>query len=166
MLSLALDGADDVASALDDLPAAVHAALAAKAWELTDRLYALVQAKLHGEVLNVRTGRLADAVQAEVEDDGQSLVARVFVSGDVKYAMIQEYGGTTSAHDILPDKAKALAFLSGGGLVFARLVHHPGSVIPERSYLRSSLSDLAGEISAGLASAAQSAVPQSLGGDA
>jgi phage gpG-like protein len=166
VLSLALRGADEVAAAFDDLPAAVQAALVAKAQDLTDRLQALVQAKLHGEVLNVRTGRLADAVQAEVDDDGQSLLARVFVFSDVKYAMIQEYGGTTPAHDIRPDKAKALAFLSGGAQVFARLVHHPGSVIPERSYLRSSLSDLADEISAGLAGAASDAVAQSLGGDA
>jgi phage gpG-like protein len=128
MLSRALSGGDDLSATFENLPAAVHAALAAKAQDLTDRLYALVQAKLQGEVLNTRTGRLADAIQAEVEDDGQALVARVFVSSDVKYAMIQEYGGTTPAHDIVPDKAKALAFLSGGGLVFARRVHHPGSV--------------------------------------
>jgi phage gpG-like protein len=78
--------------------------------------------------------------------DGDRITARVFSSGDVKYARIQEYGGRTPAHDIVPSKARALAFLIGGETVFARIVHHPGSTIPARSYLRSSLADMAGTI--------------------
>jgi phage gpG-like protein len=72
----------------------------------------------------------------------------------VKYAAIQEYGGKTSAHEILPVKAQALAFVIGGVQRFARRVEHPGSLIPERSYLRSSLEDMKGEILAALAEAA------------
>jgi phage gpG-like protein len=166
MLNLALDGADDLSARLDGLPNTVQAALAARIQDLTDKLQARVQAKLHGEVLNSRSGLLASSVQSEVEADGQSLVGRVFVSGDVKYAMIQEYGGVTSAHDIVPDKAKALAFLSGGAMVFAKLVHHPGSHIPERSYMRSSLAELAGDIAASLKGAAIDAISQGLGSGA
>jgi phage gpG-like protein len=162
MLNLSLDGADAVLARLDAAPAAVQAALAAKTRALTDRLQALVQSKLHGEVLNSRTGRLAASIQSEVVDDGGVLVGRVFVSPDVKYAMIQEYGGVTPAHDIVPDKAKALAFLVGGAQVFARIVHHPGSRIPERSYMRSSLADLAGEIASELKAAAVDAVSQAV----
>ena len=72
----------------------------------------------------------------------------------MKYAAIQEYGGKTSAHEILPVKAQALAFVIGGGQLFARRVEHPGSLIPERSYLRSSLEDMQREILAALAEAA------------
>ena len=44
-------------------------------------------------------------------------------------------GGRTAAHEILPDKAQALAFVVGGALRFARRVEHPGSTIPARAYL-------------------------------
>ena len=67
---------------------------------------------------------------------------------------IQEFGGKTAAHEILPVKAQALAFVAGGALRFARKVEHPGSLIPERSYLRSSLDEMSDEIVAALADAA------------
>ena len=44
-------------------------------------------------------------------------------------------------------KTQALAFVIGGASRFARKVEHPGSLIPERSYLRSSLDEMRGEIS-------------------
>ena len=61
------------------------------------------------------------------------------------------------AHEILPDKAQALAFVAGGAQRFARKVEHPGSLIPERSYLRSSLEEMRDEIVAALAEAAAEA---------
>ena len=83
--------------------------------------------------------------------------ASVGSNGDVKYAAIQEYGGKTAAHEILPAKAQALAFVADGAPRFARKVDHPGSLIPERSYLRSSLDEMSGEIVAALAEAATEA---------
>jgi phage gpG-like protein len=80
-------------------------------------------------------------------------LASVGSEGDVKYAAIQEYGGKTSAHEILPVKAGVLAFVAGNTQHFARKVEHPGSVIPERSYLRSALGDMKDEILAALADA-------------
>ena len=143
-------------------PATIEAALAAKAADLADRLRVhVVQDKLSGQVLKVRTGALRDSIQAEVALDGDRVKARVFSSGDVKYAAIQEYGGRTAAHEIRPDKAKALAFQAGGRTVFARIVHHPGSSIPEHAYLRSSLADYAGEIVSELKAAALSAIAAS-----
>ena len=53
------------------------------------------------------------------------MVASVASEGDVKYAAIQEYGGKTSAHEILPVKGQALAFLIGGAQLFARRVSIP-----------------------------------------
>jgi hypothetical protein len=50
-----------------------------------------------------------------------------------------------------------LAFIAGDGLHFARRVEHPGSLIPERSYLRSALADMTDEILAALANAAAEA---------
>ena len=52
---------------------------------------------------------------------------------------------------------KVRAFVAGNGQHFARRVEHPGSVIPERSYLRSSLEDMKDEILAALADCAADA---------
>ena len=56
-------------------------------------------------------------------------------------------------HAILPDKAKALAFLVGGKQAFAARVNLPAVTMPERSYLRSSLEEMADEIREGLSEA-------------
>jgi hypothetical protein len=44
--------------------------------------------------------------------------------------------------------------MAGGALRFARKVERPGSLIPERSYLRSSLDDMRDKILSALAGAA------------
>ncbi len=55
-------------------------------------------------------------------------------------------GGTIPPHEILPDKAKALAFLVGGKQTFAARVNLPAITMPERSYMRSSLAEMAEQI--------------------
>ena len=50
-----------------------------------------------------------------------------------------------------------LAFVAGDRQHFARRVEHPGSLIPERSYLRSALADMNDEIVTALADAAAKA---------
>ena len=90
-----------------------------------------------------------------VAADGDTIVATVGSLGDLKYAAIQEYGGKTSAHEILPDKAKALAFAAGGAMRFATRVEHPGSTIPGRSYLRATLEEQSDAIVAALAATPQ-----------
>jgi phage gpG-like protein len=155
MFALELDGLEDASARLEAYPAALTAALSAKAAELADALADMVRNdKLSGGVLNAQSGALRDSIVFSVSADADGVVASVGSEGDVKYAAIQEYGGKTSAHEILPVKAQALAFVVGGVQRFARRVEHPGSVIPERSYLRSSLEDMQGEIVAALAEAA------------
>jgi len=60
----------------------------------------------------------------------------------------------------VPDKAKALAFLVGGKQVFAARVSLPAVTMPERSYLRSSLAETAGEITEQLAAAVTDTVSE------
>ena len=147
MLSVSLEGDDDLAARFQALPRAVQAALHAKAETLAQALKAhVVQDKLSGQVLQVRTGALRDSIAAEVSGDGGRIQVGLFSRGDVRYAAIQEYGGRTPAHDIVPNKAKALAFLAGGHLVFARIVHHPGSTIPARPYLGPALAEMGPQI--------------------
>lgn len=44
---------------------------------------------------------------------------------DVNYARMVSEG--TRPHDIRPKSARALAFRTSGGMVFAKVVHHPGT---------------------------------------
>ncbi len=155
MLSLSIDGAEALQARLDAFPAALAADLAAKAQALGEALADKVRnEKLSGQVLNARSGALRDSIEGQVTADGDEVSASVGSVGDVKYAAIQEYGGKTGAHEILPAKGKVLAFLVGGAMRFARRVEHPGSTIPARSYLRSSLDEMSDEIVAAFTEAA------------
>jgi phage gpG-like protein len=154
MLELKLEGLEDVTARLEAYPTALSAELDAEATKLAGALLDLVKDdKLSGAVLNIGSGALRDSIVASISSDSAGIVASVGSTGDVKYAAIQEYGGKTSAHEILPVKAQALAFVAGGAQRFALRVDHPGSLIPERSYLRSSLDDMEGQILDALADA-------------
>ena len=157
MFTLDVRGVDETSARFDAYPAALQAALGAKATELATALADLVKNKLSGAVLNTSSGALRDSIAAGVTADSDGVLASVGSEGDVKYAAIQEYGGKTSAHEILPVKGDVLDFVAGDGQHFARRIEHPGSVIPERSYLRSSLEDMKDEILAALASTAAEA---------
>jgi phage gpG-like protein len=157
MFALEVRGLDETSARFDAYPAALQAALGAKATELAAALTDLVKNKLSGAVLNTGSGALRDSIAASVTADADGVLASVGSEGDVKYAAIQEYGGKTSAHEILPVKGDVLAFVASDGQHFARRIEHPGSVIPERSYLRSSLEDMKDEILAALADCAADA---------
>ena len=147
MSALEVRGLEETGARFDAYPAALQAALGAKATELAAALTNLVKDnKLSGAVLNTSSGALRNSITASVTADANGVLASVGSEGDVKYAAIQEYGGKTSAHEILPVKGNVLAFVADDGLHFARRIEHPGSVIPERSYLRSSLEDMKDEI--------------------
>jgi len=155
MFAIELNGVEETSARLDGLPARLASAISAKAIELAAALADRVKTgKLAGGVLNAQSGALQASIVADVAADRDGIVALVGSTGDVKYAAIQEYGGKTAAHEILPVKAQALAFVAGGALRFARKVEHPGSVIPERSYLRSALQEMGDEITAALTDAA------------
>ncbi len=131
------------------------AALRDRAAALQQRLLDKVAANLSGEVLQARSGALKASVVAELAADADGVTAAVASTG-VPYAAIQEHGGTTAPHDIVPVKARALAFAGG----FAARVHHPGSAIPARAPLGGALDALRDEIAGGL----KDAVLAALGG--
>ena len=144
MLDIALQ--DDDTASLAAMPERVRAAMSAKANALAAALLAKVQQQLTGGVLNAKTGALARSIVASVEESATGVAVRIGTSGDIKYAAIHEFGGIIPPHDIAPDKAKALAFVTGGKQVFAARVGLPAITMPERSYLRSSLAAMADEI--------------------
>ncbi len=150
MFSVRVIGDDVVMAKLGAMPNAVHQALLRKVTVLAFALLTKVKGKLSGEVLNVRTGLLRDSAFQEVQDSGSSVYGRVAEPGTVPYAAIHEFGGTTPPHTIEARNAEALHWVSGGKDFYARRVNHPGSVMPERSYLRSALAEMEDDIVAGL----------------
>lgn len=141
---------------LDNMPIAVRNRLQQTIYTLAEKLRShIVNDKLRGQVLNRRTGRLGQSIQQKVTSGATAITGTVFSAGDVKYAAIHEYGGQTAAHVIEAVNAKALAFEKAGQLIFAKRVNHPGSKIPERSYMRSSLADMKDEIIAKMTLAVQ-----------
>lgn len=151
MLQISLDGGDEFSARLDALPDQLRVALTAKIQALAQALYAqVVGVNLSGSVLNARSGALRDSIQIDVQAEDARIDAKIFSNGDVPYAGILEFGGKTAAHEILRDKARALAFLVNGKQVFARRIQHPGSTFAARSYLGGALDDARGEIAASL----------------
>ncbi len=119
-----------------------------------------IQRKLSGEVLNVQTGTLRRSIgRTAAVVEGNQIGSAVgsgsaFGHESVAYAAIHEYGGTTKPHVIRARNAKTLAFPGrGGGTVFCKSVNHPGSRIPERSYIRSTLAERAGKYGQSLGAA-------------
>lgn len=151
LFNATLVGDRELIQRLTALPSTVRKALIDKINILLIQLQQhVVVDKLHGQVLHQRSGRLARSIQTRIEATAAAVFGFVFSAGDVKYAAIHEFGGKTPPHDIYPVKAQALAFAVGGQLRFAAVVHHPGSQMPERSFMRSSLADQAESIDAGL----------------
>ena len=145
-------------------PDAVVTALLAKSEQLRQELLAKVEANLSGGLLQERSGALKASIFAEVDADAGAIAFSVGSEG-VPYAAIQEYGGTTAPHDIVPVKAQALAFAGAAGPTFARRVHHPGSRLPARAYLGGALDAMQDEIAGGLKAAVLEALGAALTGD-
>jgi phage gpG-like protein len=149
------DGANAM---LAGLPARLRNVLMENATQLAAELEARIQQKLGGEVLRSRSGALARSIGSTVEVGADGVTVEIATGGDVKYAAIHEFGGTIPPHEILPDKARALAFVLGGKQVFATRVNIPAVTMPERSYLRSSLAEMADQIREELSEALGTAI--------
>lgn len=152
-------GEKEVVARLLGLPASLREELRNEVAKQTLALKAhVVDTKLSGQVLRRRTGTLAGSIGVELSDTAGGVVGRVgTLNKAVKYARIHEYGGKTSPHEIVA-KGKALRFqLSSGVMMFRKRVMHPGSVMPERSFLRSSLAERSDAIRAGIGGAIQRA---------
>ncbi len=144
---------DTCSAALAALPDRLRQALSDKANGLAAELAAKVRQKLSGDVLNQKSGALARSIVTTIDESSANISVTVASNGDVKYAAIQEFGGVIPPHEIVPDKARALAFVVGGKQVFAARVNLPAITMPERTYLRSSLAEMAEEITERLSEA-------------
>lgn len=119
----------------------------------------------------VVTGEFPEAVQSQQIEEVGSVTGRVFID-TLPWAAIQERGGRTRPHTIEPAAANALAFLmpgrlgfsggpKGSSLVFAKKINHPGSDIPERSYMRLALVQMRAPFEGGIREVVNSSVNES-----
>jgi len=123
---------------LDNAPMAYREALMETMTNVSQYLYDKIYAKLSGDAIQVKSGRLRDALKEDVFVEAEKIIARVRIEG-VPYAAIQERGGTTRPHMIIPREADVLRFEIGNTSVFTTRVRHPGSKIRETMYMRSVL---------------------------
>lgn len=156
-VTIIVRGETEVVANLRGMPGSIRSHVRRAIQVLIIQMLGTVKNKLTGPVLNVKTGLLRRSVNQrleEVDQGGQANVSSV-IRGTVgtnkrtvPYAAIHEFGGRTRPHVIEAKPGKYLAFRStaGGflrgnkdGMVFTKRVNHPGSVMPERSYLRSTL---------------------------
>ena len=101
---------------LERMPEDVRDALTAAVFIDAGLLAAAAQARAP-----VVTGKFARSIKPRISVREKSITGTVRTRDP--RANLFEWGGKTAAHDILPDKAKAL-LLPGGK--FAAVVHHPG----------------------------------------
>lgn len=106
------------------------------------------------------TGTLRRAVLASprANQTAEAISGTVSVDRSVPYARIQEYGGTVQIPEIVPKRAKALHWMSGGSNVFAMRVRAHPVTIPARSFMRVSLEEQKLSIIEGLKGAVAEAV--------
>ena len=90
------------------------------------------------QIVNVDTGRLSGAISSALATDSKGLFVKVLCN--VEYAAAVHEG--TVAHPIVGRNSprKVLRFPSGGGIVYAKRVNHPGT--DPRPFLRLALNVL------------------------
>lgn len=74
-----------------------------------------------GPIVGVRTGNLRSSGHSAIDVRGRTLVGQVIF--DASYALTVHEGA--AAHDIVPVRAKVLAWQAAGGPRFAYKVHQP-----------------------------------------
>lgn len=171
MIDVKLIGLENLRADLGAIPGSVRDGVASFMGHATETLRGMVKANIADTFKS--TGPLYSSVQGETNDSGTEITWRVYTEG-VPYAAIQEYGGQTSPHDIAPVRATVLAFMapsrlgfSGGAkqndMVFAKVVHHPGSRMPERSYARRALADFRQPFTDGIRASVAQAINEDTG---
>jgi hypothetical protein len=125
------------------------------------------------ERFKVVTGEFPSAVQVEQTETVQQVQSRIFID-TLPWAAIQERGGKTPPHTIEVRAANALAWLSPSHLglsggpkssayAFAMKVNHPGSNIPERTYMRLALVQMRQPFEGGIRELVDRSIDQTFG---
>jgi phage gpG-like protein len=142
MIDAYLVGDAEVVARLDGMPAKLRDEMKVGIGRATLKLQRMVvQDKLSGQVLKVRTGTLRRSIDQAVTDEGANVVGTV--STNVKYARVHEYGfkGVVTVRESLRTIRQAFGRPIDAKQITVR-AHSRKMDLPERSFLRSALADL------------------------
>lgn len=152
MLSVEIEGDEELVARFAAMPEAIRAALALKFAALARKLDDKIKnEKLDGQVLFSRSGGLRDSISVSLDESGAS-----FSTSGVKYAAAQEYGfsggESVAAHSRTVKQAfgRAIAPKTIFVEAFSRQMR-----LPQRSYMRSALDDMRDEIAQALREAVE-----------
>lgn len=140
-LTVRVAGIEAAVQRVTGLSARLHAALLTTVTRETLLLQAhVVENKLSGQVLRVRTGTLRRSITQVVTDAGGTITGRV--GTNLRYGLAHEFGATIQHPGSVPRKAKALHWVSASGVSVFAMRTRPHTIrLPERSFLRSALAD-------------------------
>lgn len=160
-VNIEVQGDRAVIGRLDALPDRLRVVLRQKVYSLTLRLEGYIKTeKLSGQVLNVVTGRLRRSIFSRVVETPTAVIGEVSSSGDVKYAGRHEFGfngqETVRAHtrEIKQAFGRAIEPKTVNVNQFTRQAH-----TPERSFMRSSFTDLRDYLRRGIEDAVREVEP-------
>lgn len=141
-LSGTITGHTETLKSLGGLAGEIRRELQHEVHNMGEAVKTRAQQKLSGPVLKAPTGALKGSVNVQDHFSDTSIVSTVGVNlGTIPYARIHEFGGI-----ILPKNGPYLVFKTPDGAW-----HKVKQVVmPERSYLRSSLAELAPSLSKAL----------------
>jgi phage gpG-like protein len=147
MITGQVTGASEVVERLRGITPKIRTALENRIQRLTIQLQRhVVQDKLQGQVLNVRTGRLQRSIQQAMISTDTDISG--VVSTNVSYAAAHEYGysGTVTVKEHLRTITQAWGKQLKEPVTSTVKSHSMKMNLPERSFLRSALADMADEI--------------------
>ncbi len=157
MITAYLVGDEQLLERLRALPGTINSGLLRAITQLGIELQRNVQEdKLSGQVLRSRSGSLKSSIDFRVDQSGGAFTASVF--SDSRYAGVQEYGfaGTASVRASLRRIREAFGRPIAEKTISVR-AYDRRMDLPERSFLRSALEDMApairDEVEAALAEA-------------
>lgn len=156
MISIELRGDQQLITRLTALPEELRISLGRVMTRLAIEVERNIKLKLSGSVLNVRTGVLRASIHHQIQMTSTGVTATI--GTNVKYGRYHEFG-VPHSWEIKPKSARALAFEVGGKSVFAQRVIHPP--LPERSFERSTLEEMAPYIRAEIDAAIKQTVAAS-----
>lgn len=140
--------ADKTKQRLERLPDAVRTELVAEAKILDAELVDYARMLASGGLVNIRSGRYVRSIKGRVTSSRTTVTGKAY--SRAPEAHLIETGAVRAPMDILPSATQALSFMLGGHRVFAKRVHHPGSVMRGRYVLHTALDDMREEILTGM----------------
>lgn len=136
---------------LQRLPDAARTELVGTARVLDSELIEYARMLASGGLVDVITGRYLRSIKGSVRATSTVVTGKVY--SRAPEAHLIEYGAVRKAMDILPNVAQAMSFIVGGKRIFAKRVHHSGSIMRGRHVLHVALEDMREEILTGMRAA-------------